>query len=222
MADGKGQGARSDLQELANKVKDGATDYDVAMENPGAFCRYYRGFSALRSVMDAHAPKLRDPLDVTVIVTGTGIGKTHWCFEHYPALYRVKYPEASGHAWWWDGYVSQETVLFDEFDGSQVSLVKMLQYLDRYPITVQSHNGGLIPVKYTRVFLTTNVHPALWYSTVVMDAAFIGQKAALERRISRVIEADTRMELQAKLAAVFDPPPPELLEGPQPSPAPSN
>lgn len=206
MQDGKGQGSRSDLHELAEKVKNGASDFDIATENPGAFCRYYRGFGALRSVIESRAPAIRDPLDVTVIVGGTGVGKTFWCFSHFPDLYRVKYPESAGHAWWWDGYVSQETVLFDEFDGTQVALNKMLQYLDRYPITVQTHSGGLVPCKYKRVFLTTNVQPDAWYNSLVMDPKFIEQKAALARRLSRVITAASREDLHQQLSAIFPDP----------------
>ena len=49
-----------------------------------------------------------------------GIGKSTFVFERYPGAY-WKPPEK-----WWDGYSGQETVVFDDFDGSWFSCSELL------------------------------------------------------------------------------------------------
>ena len=52
-----------------------------------------------------------------------GIGKSTFVFERYPGAY-WKPPGK-----WWDGYSGQETVVFDDFDGSWFSCSELLRIL---------------------------------------------------------------------------------------------
>ena len=59
---------------------------------------------------------------MVTIIGGTGIGKSHIVHELYPDVYIVNMGNSG---LWWDGYVGQEAVMFEEFKG-QVQLQKML------------------------------------------------------------------------------------------------
>ena len=110
---------------------------------------------------------------------------------------------------WWDGYVGQKTVMFEEFKG-QVQLQKMLQILDPYPLRLEI-KGGLVPARFERVFITSNYTPDKWYKNEggYRDA----EMAALARRLDagdptaipvkpdgpRYIQVGTRAELHSRL-----------------------
>ena len=60
-----------------------------------------------------------------------GIGKSTFVFERYPGAY-WKPPGK-----WWDGYSGQETVVFDDFDGSWFSCSELLRILNPFPTSVE-------------------------------------------------------------------------------------
>jgi len=81
---------------------------------------------------------------------------------------------------WFDGYDGEQAILFDDFVGGG-SVSNMLQVCDRYPYRAES-KGGTIQGRWTRVYFTSNLELAHWWSGQI-PAVHI---RALERRLSRV------------------------------------
>jgi len=116
-----------------------------------------------------------DPLEkeVNVYWGPTGVGKSRraWNeagFDAYPKTPTTKF---------WDGYQGQGKVVIDEFTG-QIEITHLLRWLDRYPVLVETKGSGT-PLKAKRIWITSNLPPEDWYSTVPEV-----QLAALLRRLN--------------------------------------
>lgn len=70
--------------------------------------------------------------EVTLLLGPPGCGKTRSVHETAPALFK----QAAGGPTWFDGYVGQEDVLFDEFEGrfSKWELAIFNQVIDRFSL----------------------------------------------------------------------------------------
>lgn len=168
------RGKRSDLEQVKQLLDGGASIGSVAQTHFGLWCRYSSMFERYANGIS----RSREHPPTVIIYWGpTGTGKTRRVYEEAPQLWR--YPGSSG-AIWFDGYVNQEDVLFDEFDGSYFKITYLLQLLDRYPLQVPV-KGGFRQWKPTRIFITSNIDPQLWYANAA-DAHF----RALQRRITSV------------------------------------
>ena len=209
----KGQGERTDLAAAAaSLMKDG----DIRAVDPAVFLKYASGCLKLAALAP---PPRRDGLKVVTIVGPTGIGKSYAAHDMYPDIYVVNMGNSG---LWWDGYVGQKTVMFEEFKG-QVQLQKMLQILDPYPLRLEI-KGGLVPARFTTVFITSNYTPDKWYKND--DGARDEEMKALARRLDigdqtripprpdgpRYIHVDTREALHQRLqilitAGIISPPP---------------
>jgi len=192
----KGQGERTDLAEAAESLmKDG----DIRAVDPAVFLKYASGCLKLAALAP---PPRRDGLKVISIIGTTGIGKSYAAHDLYSDLYVVNMGNSG---LWWDGYVGQSAVMFEEFKG-QVQLQKMLQILDPYPLRLEI-KGGLVPARFTTVIITSNYEPALWYKNE--DGSRDPELAALYRRLGKgippaqdkmaYITASTRQELWNKI-----------------------
>ena len=114
----------------------------------------------------------RDPVDVVVIIGQAGVGKTRACYNADEYLYQVTDFK------WWDGYVSQETILIDDFYGSRCSYSTLLRLLDRYQYSLPIKNSFTWK-RWKTVLITSNVHPEQWYTK--------GFTPALQRRIDLIL-----------------------------------
>ena len=108
-----------------------------------------------------------------------GIGKSTFVFERYPGAY-WKPPGK-----WWDGYSGQETVVFDDFDGSWFSCSELLRILNPFPTSVEV-KGAVFNLSATNFVITSNYLPESWYRQHFV--AFPDHKTAVERRINVVIQ----------------------------------
>lgn len=168
------QGHRTDLDEVVDRIKQGATLKDIARDNTSSMIHYSRGIQVVHHLLD-ESPKWRN-LNVTVLWGPTGTGKTRSAYESCPDPYFVVMPGQ-----WWDGYTGQDTIIFDDFYG-QIKMADMLRYLDGYPIQLPV-KGAFVWAKWTRVWITSNTHPDTWYPSVPEET-----RAAFRRRISEVTE----------------------------------
>jgi len=103
--------------------------------------------------------------------TGTGKSRRAWDeagMDAYPKDPRTK---------WWDGYLSQRTVVIDEFRGA-IDISHMLRWLDRYPVLVEI-KGATIPLRAESIWITSNIPPEQWY-----PEADIETMQALLRRLN--------------------------------------
>lgn len=92
--DNRSQGARTDLQTIAQEIKDGATIAQIARDHPQQFIRYHSGIKALHSATTNWTQKSKyslvqfehEPLrlDIPIILWGeSGIGKTQFALAHF-------------------------------------------------------------------------------------------------------------------------------------------
>lgn len=172
---------KSHLQDrLEEAVATIANKRSIAEVDPTILMRYPAGCARVLSIQ---TPKMRPDLVVICIVGETGIGKT-WSAHDLVSpecLYTVNYGNGG---LWWDGYIGQKAVIFDEFKG-QVPMQRMLQLLDVYDTRLEI-KGGFTPAEYQLVFITSNSFPEDWYQNVPgYDRT--RERAALLRRLGVII-----------------------------------
>ena len=151
----KGQGARSDLIEIAEKVKQGCSVRDIAQQHPGSFIRYSTGIARLFSFSP---PERQQPPAVWVFWGKTGSGKTRRVHEFVAREQLWIHPGDR----WFDGYDRHPAVLFDDFCGSWFKLTYLLKLIDRYPFQVPIKGAYTWWVPKT-IYFTSNIHPKDWY-----------------------------------------------------------
>lgn len=171
------QGDRSDLQIVAEMVKDGCAMEQVAEEYPETFIKYSKGVSALRNILS----KPRDEKPSVLWIHGpTGTGKTKFFYDRY---------QESVYVWtsmmgdWFDGYDGQENVLFDDFRG-EITFGKLLILLDRYQCRVQI-KGGTVQFKPKVIVITSPYSPYDLYSNQTNQ---IDRMDQLTRRIDNIVD----------------------------------
>ncbi len=128
----------------------------------------------------------RDTAPLVILLYGeSGVGKTRLVNDKYPVGIQCfrKAPDSK----WFDGYDAHNVLLLDDFAGaaSKMSLSYVLQLLDRYEISVEV-KGDSVPLLAKIIFITTNIHPHLWYKWENRKI----QYKALTRRIHHVIGFD--------------------------------
>lgn len=178
------QGARNDLQALAQQVVEGAPVQALAAANPAEYVRYHRGLHALRAAVH-DVPRRRDTdKDVHVYYGPTGTGKTRGAIEALESLYGddnyYKWNPSMGK--WWDGYDGHRGVVLDEFRG-QLPFGYLLSLLDRYAMKVETKGGSREFVADT-IYITSPLPPQEWYK----DLDGSDKLAQLERRIKTTTE----------------------------------
>lgn len=202
----KGQGARSDIQAVMEKVRAGASDKEIAEEHPVTFARMYRGINAVRSAI-GFASQPRD-VKTLVIYGETGVGKSHSAFALFPGAYRP-HISAAANVQWFDGLGDNKYLWLDEFRGaSQRALSELLTWLDKWPLMVRT-SSGFVPATWTRVVITSNFHPKDWY-----PQAEPVEKEALQRRLTVIWHKHTQQDQVPLAWTSLDQPAP-----PQPGPA---
>lgn len=169
------QGQRTDLETIGNKIINRTPMRDIALEHPGSYIRYHRGFKALQTALIE--PRTTKP-EVLVFYGKAGTGKTRLAKQ---LLNEGHYVWGPAKKTWFDGYIGQEEILFDEFRG-QIPLGQMLMILDRYENEVEI-KGGFVQMVATKIIITSPKHPREWYENQFNDR--IDQ---LLRRIDEITE----------------------------------
>lgn len=167
------QGQRTDLKSLAEDVKKGMKDWELAEKHPVPYMKFSKHIGALRL---ASKPAVREQPEVLVLYGETGSGKTRFVYDNNPleSIFRMESEYK-----WFDGYQDHPVVLFDEFM-CQFKLGFFLQLLDRYPIRVQV-KGGFVNWNPKKIYITSNFKPDLWYQKCPQAS-----RDALKRRITNV------------------------------------
>ena len=169
---GSGSGTRTDLAELAKRVRDGASEAEIAEDHPASYIMYTRG---IRSLVQQHIPRRSHKSIVHWYWGPTGTGKTRLACEESPDAYW----KSSAHQWW-DGYDGVSDVIIDDYRASFCPFNELLRLFDRYPYQVQV-KGATQQLNAKRIFITTPKDPrATWASRTDEDIA------QLERRIEIV------------------------------------
>lgn len=171
-----GAGTRTDLLAVTDRISAGATESDIASEFPVSYMKYSRGITRL---INLHPQPRNQPPEIILCYGPTGTGKTKYCWDTHPLLY-VKPCDTR----WFDRYQGHEVLLLDDFGGrtSKMSLLYLLQLLDRYPLLVEG-KGTYMSMVATTILITTNSHPFSWYDYSNREESY----AALQRRVHKVL-----------------------------------
>jgi len=177
----KHQGVRTDLMELRDTLKrrpEIEVD-ELAELHLSQLAKYPRLVGQLKQ---AYLKKQTRPFrDVEVIVHWgkSGTGKTRKPYEEGAYVF-TDYEDK-----WWDGYDQESVVLFDEFYGG-IKWSLLLTWLDGYQQRLKV-KGGFTYATWTKVYISSNVHPRRWYAKAAGDGAR-GLCPELERRITDIVE----------------------------------
>lgn len=155
------QGARNDLADLYDMIKQGASDYEILDSNPEFFSQIDRMEKVRQTIyQDVYKNEFRH-LDVTYIWGETGSGKTRNVMEQYgySNVYRI-----TNYAHPFDLYKGQSVIIFEEFRSS-LPLSDMLNYLDGYPLALPCRYNDRVAC-YTTVFIISNIDIRLQYAAL--------------------------------------------------------
>lgn len=162
---GTHQGARTDLQQMVDKIREATNEYDIWEETPEMYLKF--GNNARKALalelkkkwMNKYIPNF----EVHVIWGDSRTSKTRsvYALEGEENCYTPVYSESAG-KFWFDGYDGERVLLINEFYGQARTSV-MQQILDHYHMRLEV-KGHTIVSRWTKVYLTSNVSPEEWYS----------------------------------------------------------
>lgn len=168
---GLGAGARSDITQFANRIRDGVRDATLCDEMPSAFVRYHRCIDRIRRAYAA--PRLSPPT-VVWYYGAADAGKTRRAFEEGGPTSYIWDPTQQ----WFDGYYTGDALIIDNLERDMVKPVFLLRLLDRYPYRVPV-KGDFVPFNSEKIFITALEPPWILYPRQ-------WQTNELRRRITKV------------------------------------
>ena len=164
------QGRRTDIHELAQKIKNHEITLEELMfEYPLEYVKYSRSFEKMFSATQIQRTV---PPHVYWRWGLAGTGKTRYVVEKHPSHY------PKDNTLWWDNYQQQEAILIDDFDNT-IPYRTLLRILDRYTYQGQV-KGGYIQVNSPYIYITCEFPPEHFWSG--------NDLAQIKRRLTSVLE----------------------------------
>nr|UOF77092.1 rep protein [Cressdnaviricota sp.] len=165
-------GTRTDISEVADKIKSGAKMSSIADEYPEMYIRLNRGFRALAAAL----PASERTVYTICIQSPPGVGKTTWANRAFTGdIFRLHTVDKG---YWADGYDGEHVLLIDDYNG-QIPIHQFNELLDPWPLLMPI-KGGFVQARYTLVIILCNSTPDLWYPKAAYDPLVID---AVYRRI---------------------------------------
>lgn len=177
-----GQGRRSDLTDVTEKIKTGAKWIDIANENSNTFVRYEKGLRSFRNVV---LPEKRETewekMDCRWYFGEPGTGKTERVFKDFKekGIY-FKNPSNK----WWDGYDPQEhkTIIIDDYrPNKEFPYDELLRLCQPYEFRAEV-KGSTIQVTATTIIITSNEPPWVYWPMVEKNVDEENAKSPMNRR----------------------------------------
>lgn len=162
----KGQGHRSDLDDVKEMVRNGASLLDIADKHIGDFMRYHRGIMLYKDLLDRKRLKEADLSmpEVIVYIGRAGCGKSWRCYND-PDFRRSGYQymsQMSGKVYF-DGYENEDTIWFDEFTGATMPFQQWCKICDKYGCRCET-KGASVVIKPRKILISTTTWPARWWA----------------------------------------------------------
>lgn len=201
------QGSRTDLNNMTQMVISGSSMREIALSDPATFVKYHGGIQKLTEVL---AVQKRSTMTKLFIYTGVpGSGKSHKAFEeareylgthNLPGdVYVWRQPTKLGDKIWFHGYQNERVMVIDEFYGTvDINFFKLM--VDKYPLTVEVKNGHK-DFLVEAIWITSNKPWTSWWGVEALSDI---QRAAIERRITKVEEFTTVYREPAQQADFID------------------
>lgn len=153
----QGQGRRTDCERFMELIHEKRTFLSMCEELPQAL-RFPQAFKTLRQEIDQlEAPQFRDNMVVEVFYGRTRTGKTRDAVLQNPGAFILD----KANSIWFDGYDRNQCLIIDDFDGWLPFRV-LLRILDGNKFRSEIKRGFTWAF-WTKVVITSNVHPDLWY-----------------------------------------------------------
>lgn len=177
----KNQGKRNDLEEVHSALKAGLTQVDYVEDHFSIWIRYPNLIENYKRAIGASRSQ-DTPIDCQLLIGPPGTGKSryaeHLARERFGPDGFFRKPPGK----WWDGYVGQLGVIYDDFRGSSMSFTDFKLTVDRYPLRVEI-KGTTCDLAASTFYITTNTEPNTWWKDEVTG----GEVDAIYRRFSKVL-----------------------------------
>jgi hypothetical protein len=185
-------GQKRSIEEIKNRISEGATELEIADEFFGEWCRYRKSFARYRTL----CARPRNWKTRTVILWGdSGTGKTRSVYDYFGNENVYDVPRPNGGNVWFDNYNGQRVVLLDDFYG-WLPLHFLLKIADRYAMQVPC-KGGFRNFNPEYLCITSNSEWTNWYKWPEFGERLL---AAWKRRIDRTIFFRSGMGPRIQLA----------------------
>lgn len=176
------QGARNDINDLYDMIKDGMSDYEIFEENPNYIMQIDTLEKVRQTFRQNQFKNIVRELTVTYVWGKTGTGKTHSIMHKYgfENVFRLTNYLHGG----FDSYKGQDVIVFEEFN-SGFKIQDMLNYLDGYPIELPCRYTNKVAC-FTKVYIVSNIDLPFQYLKVQIESPETWK--AFLRRIHKVVE----------------------------------
>jgi len=176
----QGSGTRSDLAAVYGYIKSDKTAAEILEITEGKAAKFEKHMNFIRFTLnEIKSDRQLQGVRVVVLYGNTGVGKTYAAVNYFGGndYHLQECPASPISKFWFDGYAGQKTLILDDFSGDFCNFRFFLRLLDKYKMKVEV-KGGHSWALWTTVVITTNVHPAHWWTGVNM--------APLQRRITEI------------------------------------
>jgi len=169
----KSQGARTDLQNMADYLKAGGSLRDAAMDHPETFIKFHKGVERFYDLIYS-IPRETKPT-IYWLYGPTGCGKTRNAYDLFKPDVYIK-----DGTQWWNNYYHQKAIIIDDFDG-RWPFRDLLRLCDYYPYQGQS-KGSYLNITSKYIFITCDKPPHMMF-----DDLGEYEKSQFLRRIDHVV-----------------------------------
>lgn len=147
------QGARNDLEDLYDMVKQGMSNYEIIEGNPNFLFNIEKIEGVRQMLMEEKFKNTFRNLTVTYLYGNSGSGKTSSIMNKYgySNVYRI-----TDYSHPFDSYKGEDVIIFEEFRSS-FKIQDMLNYLDGYPLRLPCRYNNKVAC-YTKVYVITNIN----------------------------------------------------------------
>lgn len=168
------QGKRSDLDNVAEAIRDGVSISDLCKDYGALMIRYGQSVVKYRGMC---MEERKEAPTVRWIWGATGTGKTRQVRDSHESLY------FKNRSKWWDGYEGQEAIIIDDFDARSWDFRDILRLLDRYPYRGEL-KGGHTQINSPYIYITCDRPPYRFWQGIELEQ--------IMRRINYLIETESR------------------------------
>ena len=156
-------GERTDLVEIAARMREGATEKEIEIEFPSQYLRYYKNIQQLRqNYLDSQFGNAFREIKVTFIYGAARLGKTSYIYDLYPIadICRVNNYERGT----FETYNAQKVLVLDEFTGA-IDITFLNNILDKFPLELPSRFVNRTAC-FTEVYIISNLSLSQLYTDI--------------------------------------------------------
>lgn len=171
------QGERTDLDEMRDVIRSGASNLEIADSNFPLWCSYHKAFDKYKYLYQEEMAQQWRNVDVEYWFGVGNSHKTKRAMTEYGRAYKAMMGVTG---FWWTGYDGHKTVVLDEFRGG-IPISQLLGILDGHPMQVSVH-CGMAWLLCTKIIITSNEPFESLYTGCTVET-----KKALRRRIKKIV-----------------------------------